>query len=342
MVSKRSTIETQMFSTRELQQAADEIVRAAAAAEEKSKDLGFGSEVAGHTHRLINADGTFNVRRVGYNLLRSRSIYHALLNLRWPPFLGLVLVAYLTANLFFAVLYFACGPEAIAGIQATNEAGRFLDCFFFSVQTAGTIGYGQMTPVGIVPNLIVTAEALLSLLGFALATGLFFARFSRPTARILFSKNAVVVPHKDRAAFQLRLVNERKNQLMDLEARIIMSRVERAGGSQKRSFHELELDRDRVLFFPLNWTLSHTIDETSPLNNVTAEELRRSDAEFMVLITGMDDTFSQKVHAWRSYKFDEVAWGHRFTNILEQLEDGSVRIDLNRIHEIEPISNDKR
>lgn len=302
---------------------------------EDSKDLGFSSELARRSRRrLLNRDGSFNVRRGGYSLLHSRSLYHFLLNATWPIFLGIVVCTYMAINILFACLYFAGGREALKGANAETWP-RFLDCFFFSVQTFATVGYGGLTPGTLAANLLVTVEALLGLLCLALATGLLFARFSRPTAKLLFSKFALVVPHREGTRLEFRVVNERKNQLIYLQARLVMSRLERDGMTIKRRFHDLTLERREIMFFPLHWTIAHRIDEQSPLWNITKQELADSDAEFLVMLSGTDDTFSQTVHSWSSYKHDEIVWGAKFENILEELQDGTIRIDLNRVHDFQ-------
>ena len=162
--------------------------------EDLNRDLGFGAVVAGQRQRLLNRDGSFNVMREGLRPWVSLSLYHDLLEITWPRFLGLIVVYYMAMNLLFALAYLGCGLEGIEGAHATTLGGRFLESFFFSVQTFATIGYGGMHPVGLAANLLVTLESLVGLLGFALATGLLFARFSRPVAKVLFSEKAITTP----------------------------------------------------------------------------------------------------------------------------------------------------
>ncbi len=301
------------------------------------KDLGFGSEVTKKSQkRLLNKDGSFNIKRKGYSFLCSNSLYQYLVTISWPAFFNDFVVAYLLLNLSFATLYFSCGPEALLGHRAETEGARFLSAFFFSVQTLATIGYGGITPNGLLPNLIVTVESIIGLLGVALATGICFARFSRPSAKIRYSKNAIIAPYKGITAFQFRVINERANQIMNLDARLVLAKNVEKDGVTTRPFFDLPLERTRIMFFPLNWTVVHPIDEKSPLYGMTKTDLENSNAEFMVLFTGTDDTFSQTVHSWSSYKTDELVWGAKFVNIFEYHEDGSVEIDLNRNDEIIP------
>jgi inward rectifier potassium channel len=306
---------------------------------EEAKDLGFGAAASRKSgRRLLNPDGSFNVSRKGYSLFRSRSFYHTLLNISWPTFFLLIVAYYLGTNLFFAGLYTLCGPGAIVGFESTALFDRFLHNFFFSVQTLATIGYGVLSPKSVSANLLVTIETLIGLLGFALITGLFFSRFSRPGARILYSKHAIVAPYRGITAFEFRIINERKNQIYDLEAKVVISRLESSNGVTQRKFHELPLERNQVMFFPLNWTIVHPIDEKSPLYQLSDKDLMESDAEFLVLLKGVDDTFSQVVYDRRSYKYSEVLWGAKFTNILDEQDDGNTKVDLNRIDEVERVN----
>jgi inward rectifier potassium channel len=173
----------------------------------------------------------------------------------------------------------------------------------------------------------------------ALATGMIFARFSRPTAKILFSHSAVIAPYRGITAFEFRIVNSRKNQLIELEAKVLFSRIEDSPGKAGRQFHELPLERRKVVFFPLSWTIVHPIDEQSPLNGLTEEDLHQGQAEFLVLLAGIDETFSQTVHARSSYRADEIIWNAKFTNIFTRLEGNDrLGIDVSRLHSIERLN----
>ncbi len=194
---------------------------------EDSRDLGFGARVAQQTrNRFLNRDGSFNVRREGLPFLRSLSAYHALLTISWPRFFLLSALGYFATNAVFAVAYLLCGPEALNGSKALGLGPRFAEAFFFSVQTLATIGYGVLSPNGIAANLVSALEALCGLMGFALVTGILFSRFSRPTPHITFSDTAVVAPFRSRQALMFRVANERSNQLTDVQARVILSRLE--------------------------------------------------------------------------------------------------------------------
>lgn len=304
--------------------------------DDDAKDLGFGSLVSNSsTQRLINKDGSFNVKRRGHSVFRSRGLYHYLISISWPRFLLGIVAAYFSLNFLFGLLYWMCGEGALSNTEGMGSLELFWNAFFFSVHTVSTAGFGNTSPISFWANMLVTFEVLSGLLGFAVATGLCFARFSRPTARIRFSKNAVVAPYKGAKAFEFRIVNERKNQIFHLKAKLLLSRLEYEHGVRKRRFYDLELERKHVVFFPLHWTIVHPITESSPLYNNTEVDLAKSDAEFLVMLEGIDDGFSQTVYSWSSYKFDEVVWGTKFANILKPLEDGSLEVDLNCIDNLE-------
>jgi inward rectifier potassium channel len=305
---------------------------------EEPKDLGFGTVVGGaRQQRLLRRDGSFTARRTGFPRFSYLNGYHALLTMTWPRFLGNVIGLYVTINALFAAAYLACGPSALAGLNSTQMGGRFLRAFFFSVDTFATIGYGNVYPVGALPNWLVAVEAILGLLFVALLTGLVFARFSRPTARLMFSDVAVIAPYQGKSAFMFRITNARSNQLMELEAKVLFSRLD---GTVRR-YDQLRLERTRVVFFPLSWTVVHPIDETSPLHGCTREDLEQTDAEFSILMSGVDETFSQTVHARSSYKPQEIVFGARFMNIYNPVApDGTVSIDVSRLSDIEPVSDE--
>ncbi|HEY0514365.1 MAG TPA: ion channel [Thermoanaerobaculia bacterium] len=305
-------------------------------AQDPNLDLGFGAIVARESRkRLLNKDGSFNVTREGLGWLRSLSPYHYLLTTTWPRFLGLVVVFFLVTNAVFGLAFFACGPGQIAGSKAVSLPDQYLEDFFFSVQTFATIGYGGMHPVGLAANLLVTLEALIGLLGFALATGILFARFSRPTARVLFSERAIIAPYRGITAFEFRVANIRHNEMIQVEALVTLSRL-KLDGSGNREFLPLRLERDKVVFFPLSWTVVHPIDEESPLWGAAPEDLEAWDAEFLILFSGIDETFSQTVHTRSSYKAQEILWGARFTNLFNPPKpDGVLSIDIGRLHDVE-------
>lgn len=306
------------------------------ALEDPSKDLGFGSEVARGSHkRLLNRDGSFNVARYGLTPFSSLSIYHWSLSTSWPRFLGMLAVAYLGINALFAFGYILCGINALQGEAVSGNAELFLRAFFFSVQTFATIGYGHVIANGIAANLLVTLEAFLNIVGVALSTGLVFGRFSRPTAKIIYSNHAVVAPYKGITALEFRIANARTSQIIELEAKVILSRIEATSEGLVRRFRDLNLERTHVTFFPLSWTLVHPIDEHSPLVGMNDEDLAETNAEILILLTGTDETSSQTVHSRSSYKADEIIWNASFAPIFKRSRgDGILGMDVSRIHDV--------
>lgn len=304
--------------------------------EERDRDLGFGSLVSQQKRiRLLNRDGSFNVTRK-QSWLDSLASYHALLTMSWPAFIALLASSYALLNVAFALIYLSCGSNALQTATPPELSPRFLKAFFFSIDTFSTIGYGNIVPVGRAANLIVCVEAFCGLLGFALATGLLFARFSRPTAKILFSEPAIVAPYNGFSAFEFRIINARNNQIIELNARVLLSKFENADGNRIRRYHALQLEREKVVFFPLSWTIVHPIDENSPMFGLSREDLINSDAEFLILLTGTDETFSQTVHARSSYRADEVVWGAKFVNVYKYDHDGHILgVDMDRFHSFE-------
>lgn len=305
----------------------------------RDRDLGFGSVVSRQARqRLLNRDGSFNIERSGLAFLETVAPYHQLLTMSWAWFLGLVVALYFALNLLFAVAFVACGTDALLGPGAEMLGGRFSRAFYFSVQTFATIGYGQIGPNGFLPNLLVTIEALVGLMYQALATGLLFARFSRPTASILFSRQAIVAPYNGGRALEFRIANLRRAQIIQLEAQVIYSWMADEGrGTRVRRYRPLPLERNHVTFFPLAWTIVHPIDESSPLAATTAASAAADEAEVLVLLSGIDETFEQTVHARSSYSAHEIVWGARFQTIYPpEGTGGRLVADIGRLHDIEP------
>lgn len=304
---------------------------------EEIRDLGFGSVVAGESRqRLLNRDGSFNVSRAGLSFWVSLSPYHTLLRMTWLRFLSLMTLYYVLVNTLFAFAYMLCGTGALTTPAEETYGSHFLHAFFFSVHTFATIGYGNISPVGTAANLVVTVEALIGLLSVALVTGVIFARFSRPTAKILFSQHAIIAPYSGVTAFEFRLTNARKNQIIELGAKVLFARFEEQNGKSIRRFYPMTLEREQVTFFPLSWTIVHPIDEQSPLYGMTHGDLLKSNAEFLILLTGIDETFSQTVHTRSSYTADELVWNARFRDIYNRAVDSqTLTIDVRRLDLIE-------
>lgn len=305
--------------------------------EQKDLDLGFGSVVAGQSReRLLNPDGTFNVGRKGLPLLTSLNAYHSLLTMKWRTFLVLVLLLYFLSNIVFGLLYTAVGVGSLVDTSSTPMESPLLTGFFFSVQTFATIGYGTIHPVGVIPNLLVTIESYYSLLANALITGVVFARFARPTAKIIFSEVAVIAPYRGIEGLMFRLVNGRNSQLLEVKVQVLFARFVNENGKNVRRFDFLNLERKEVTFFPLAWTVVHPINDDSPLKGLTQADMVRTDAELLILISATDETFAQVVHTRSSYKPEDIRCGFKFVNMYNNVGTGeTISIDIRKLSEIE-------
>ena len=329
MADKNPSRASRLFSRLDLQQ--------------QLNDLGFGSRVSQEVGlRLLNRDGTFNVERGGFSYWESFRLYHALLTMSWIRFLLTLWIGFLSINAFFGLLFLRIGPDSLAGSTAFGFWDRWLEAFFFSVQTVTTVGYGHISPQGWQANIVATVASFSGLLGFAMATGMLFARFSRPTARIRFSRRAVMAPYRGLTGFEFRIINERQNLLIEVEAKVIYSKLEHVEGRPLRRFYQLHLERNKVAFFPLQWTIVHPIDETSPLFGCSRESMEAQSAEFLILITAIDDTFSQVVHSRSSYRHDEVEWGARFQDMFRYSKDQVLGVDAQLIDATAPANEGKR
>ena len=276
--------------------------------------------------------------REGLNPLSALSLYHWLLTISWPKFLGFIIGSYVAVNALFAFAFLLCGPDALQSVTGSFAGHPFYRAFFFSVDTFATIGYGNIIPIGVPANTLVTIEALVNILGVALATGVIFSRFSRPSARIVYSRNAIVAPYRGKMALEFRIANERTSQLIEVQIQVILTRLEQVDGTMVRKFYDLDLERHRVVFFALSWTVVHPIDLSSPMWGHNEQTLLGADAEILILLTATDETLSRTVHSRSSYKADEIVWGAKFANMFLRTEaDGIIGMNLDRIHEIEVV-----
>ncbi|MGH7008116.1 MAG: ion channel [Stellaceae bacterium] len=258
-------------------------------------------------------------------------IYHSLLTVSWRGFFALLSVAYMLFNFAFALLYFAQ-----EGGIANAKPGSFADAFFFSVQTMATIGYGDMHPATFYVNAVVTVEVLLGMTGFALATGLIFARFSRPTARVMFSDVAVVSQYDGVQTLMFRAANQRRNRILEASASLMLVRNEiTAEGQVMRRFYDLKAARHHNPTFVLTWTVMHPIDETSPLYKSSDQTLRAQEAEIIASISGLDESFAQTIYARKSYRPDNIRWGWRLSDIIGRTSDGRLTVDYEHFHDAE-------
>ncbi|MDQ2098940.1 MAG: ion channel [Tychonema bourrellyi B0820] len=285
--------------------------------------------------RLVSRTGQFslNVVRLGLPRLHFADLYHSLLTLSWPRFFILIWLSYTLTNSLFALAYLA-GGDCITNARP----GSFKDAFYFSVQTMATIGYGSMYPRTDYANIIVCIQALFGLWGVAMITGLAFARFSKPTARVVFSRVAVVSPFNGVLTLMYRTANHRSNQILEAQQRVTLIRDEvTSDGEYMRRFYDLQLVRSQSPIFALTWTVMHVIDENSPLYKLTPKDLKEQQAEIVVTLTGIDETVSQTIHARHSFVASEVLWDMRFVDILLRTPEGKRVVDYTRFHEVKAV-----
>ena len=297
-------------------------------------DPGLTQQYGGRLRRTINPDGSFNVVRKGFGF-RDAGVYLHLINMSWPRFFVLVVAGFFVVNLLFAGAYLAAGIENLEGSNRTSSGGALQSAIFFSVHTLTTVGYGSLAPRGWTVNSIAAIETMIGLMSFAVATSLLFARFSRASANVVFSRKMIVSPFQETTALMLRIANRRPNVLMELEAKVLLMTVEGEPGNLRRRFRDLPLERPHVHFLPLSWTIVHTIDESSPLKGWGPAELAAAQAEVLVLIRGFDDTFGQTVHSRYAYPHNEIVWGARFPPAFNVNEDGELVLELDRLHQFE-------
>lgn len=303
-----------------------------------SQDPGTGTSYSFNAKRIINKDGSFNVIKHGL-APSTRNTYQALIRLSWWRFLLLVFAFLFIVNGFFAILYTAIGVQNI-NATSSNLFQDFLDAYYFSFQTFTTVGYGALHPISKLAGIISAVEAIIGWMCFAIITGILYGRFSKPSALLHYSKNAIVAPYKDGLnSLQFRIANKRNSYLMELEATVLIMQVMRdkdGKGVLKRSFDRLHLERDSILFFPLNWTVVHPIDEDSPFYGKSKEEINAMETEILIMIKGFDDTFSNVVHSRHSYKCNEIVWGAKFDSAYQTQPDGEIMLYFDQLDNTVP------
>ncbi|MGA2082548.1 MAG: ion channel [Holophaga sp.] len=299
-----------------------------------SDDLGLGIKPS--PGRGVNKDGTFNVHRAGVPRLRTYEFYHQLITMGGFRFLGVVLAGYLLTNALFAAIYLELGMENFIRPGGNGLVDRVLDAFFFSAQTLTTVGYGALSPRGHLVSAVAAIESLLGLLSLALATGLLYGRFSRPQAQIRFSRQALVAPYRGITALMFRFVNLRSNQLIEVEATVVLTFHD--AETRSRQFVTLPLERKKISLFPTSWTVVHPIDEASPLSGRTEADLRATRAEVIVLIKAFDDTFAQTIYQRTSYTAEEVRWNARFVPMTQVGPHGQMEMDIGLVDAAEGVA----
>ncbi len=285
---------------------------------------GFGTNSTSTGGRFVNKDGKANVIKRGVGILNRYSWYHTMLGMKRGKFLFLLFIIYISINLIFAGIYYLIGINHLAGVNTGSPLKNFTEVFFFSAQTFTTVGYGRISPTGFMASAVSTFEAFLGLLSFAIATGLFYGRFSRPQAFLSYSKNALIAPYRDGRAFMFRLVPFKNNNLSEAEVKLTMViTTADENGKQSDKFFNLDLEISKINALALSWTIVHPITDASPFYGLTKEDIAAADIEIMVFVKAFDEVFSNNVVSRTSYISNEIVWGARFNMMYHPNDDKS-------------------
>jgi len=293
---------------------------------------GFGANAASYGGRFINKNGTANVRKEGIGFIESISWYHTMLNIpRWK-FMTIIFIFYLLVNFLFATIYCVIGVEHLNGISATTFIEKFGQAFFFSAQTFTTVGYGHISPTGFFASFVASVEALFGLLSFAIATGLFYGRFSKPKAHIKFSDNAIIAPFQDGKALMFRIAPYKNTNLTDAEAKVTLGMKVIENGIEVNRFFSLDLEYDRINALTLSWTLVHPITEDSPLYAFTKNDFKNQKGEVIIYIKAFDEMYSNTVAIRSSYIFKEIVYGAKFIQMFENNDNNKTLLYLDKLN----------
>lgn len=301
------------------------------------EDIGLDRGGQRGRQRSINADGSFNMERKTGNILGSFHLYQWLITTSWKHYWLSVGSFYFFANIFFGALYYVSGSENLYGIPNGTEFQKLLYCFFFSTQSFTTVGYGGIHPIGVFTSSLAAVEAFLGITTFALVTGTLYGRFSKASAKLKYSANAIIAPFKEGKALMFMVANQRSTQLMEMEARVNYGWIEKDEQGDIRRFQQLKLEIDKIAMFPSSWTVVHPIDEDSPLWNINLEEIHRIEAEIFVLIKGFDETFSQTIYSRNSYMHHELLWGAKFRRPFFVNNKGKLVMNLEKVGEFDRV-----
>ena len=301
------------------------------------KDSGLASSFKRNTKRVVNRNGSFNVKRTG-SKKRVLDVYQHVINIKWRWFFTYVVFFYFSINAFFACVYSALGRNALSGMSESNFAERIPDAFYFSVQTFTSVGYGGIVPLSGLANFVSSIEALIGLIGFAIITGTLYGRFSKPVAKMDFSDFALINTSKKYNEFQFKLVNRRNSQMMDLETTVLYSSLVTENGEIKRDYKKLDLRLSKILFFPLSWTVAHVIDDTSPLFEKSEKQIEKEMGEFLIHVKGLDEVYGTEVSRRLSYLYTELKWGYEFERNFETDDLGIINLDLDGLNRVRKVN----
>ena len=299
-----------------------------------ASNTGFGDNASNYGGRFINKSGQANIRKTGIGFFERYSWFHSMLAMSWFKFFLIVLLFYILVNLLFAFVYYFLGVEHLAGMATDTELEKFGESFFFSAQTFTTVGYGRISPTGFATSSIAAFQALIGLLSFAVATGLMYGRFSKPTAYLKFSQNGIIAPYKGITALMVRVAPFKNTTLTDAEARLTLGMMTEENGKQANRFFPLEMELEKVNALTLSWTLVHPITESSPIYGFSKDDYQNTTGEVIVFIKAFDDMFSNTVVARTSYTFNEIVYGAAFNPMYHRDENSnSTVLDLNKLND---------
>ncbi len=305
-----------------------------------NNDTGFGANATGYGGRFINRDGTFNLRREGRSFWERFNIYQVMLNLPLWKFITMIFTFFIVINLLFTAVYLWLGVEQFQGVLAKTSWEKFKEVYFFSTQTFTTVGYGRVNPVGDGANFVASLEALIGFLSFAIATGLIYGKFSRPKAHLIFSDHALIAPYQGGKGLMFRFAcYKERHALTDVEVQVNIALLVKENGKSVFRFYDLPLERKRIESLPMNWTVVHPINETSPLLGLTEDDMKTADVELYVLIRGFDDVYANLVLRRTSYTYEEIKFNRKFVPMYRESENGKTTIlELHKLNESVPVA----
>ncbi len=295
----------------------------------QNNNTGFSTNTDNLGGRFINKDGSYNLVKEGMPFWKRFSVFHDMLNLPLWKFIAVILLFYIGINVVFTVVYFLIGPAELQGLPIGSDWKNFKELFYFSTQTFTTVGYGRITPVGDLANLVSGIEALTGFLSLAIATGLIYGRFSKPQSYLAFSDHALVSPYKGITAIMFRFTAFKdKHTLSDLEimVNVGMTILEKENEAPVYKYFALNLERNRVESMPMSWTVVHPIDESSPFYGFSEIDMQHADVELYVALRGFDDVFSNFVQQRTSYTYQEILFNRKFVPMYRESDDGKTTI----------------
>lgn len=299
----------------------------------QKQEIGFGSVSVNNNKRFLNSDGTANIRRMGNRKYSFTDLFHELITMKWIKFIALVFSVYTFFNLSFASIYFVLGVEHLGIAHPDSPIEEFLDAFFFSTQCFTTVGFGRISPLNFIANVVASLECLFGLMSLAIITGLLYGRFSRPVASLIKSKNIIVAPFHTGTALMFRIASTREKSLLlenSIAVNLGINELD-PEGNVKRKFYGLDLEMNFISSMPMSWTIVHPINEQSPLFGKTLAQIQESSMEFIVFFKAIDETTSQSVYERFSYYNDEIVLGAKFDPMFHYDDDGTVVLDLDKV-----------